>query len=450
MPKQKGLTLKRIAYIGHSTRKKARYDLDQDNAKENNAPATMVSGSCATSRPDNLPIGTVLCQPEAPHSSNSNLDHDTLSCGLAIIAGSLFGLSANEDLRQEEEHLIWGTYQKFFVEPVLSKDAGSVKGNEPEQLLESMQVYEFIQESGLVGEDSAQEDDSDDETEAETETEMETDEKMEMGDSNNSAAAWRILPSTFRAFDSVKQWLKIKKTPHLLTAKRWMRKMGYCWTKNPAGQYVDGHEHEDVVWYQQTIFLPAWQALEDRTRKWLTDNIDLELGPGETATPHTKGKGASLMVADFVSADHGWLRSLDGKTQGRNHAKNVMAILNEHYHDEDHVLVFDNATTHLKCADNALSARKMPKGIPKNGGNWGFEVNQVNADGKPVFDADGKICKIKVSMSDGRFDDGTMQPLYFPPNDLRGSEGIFKGMAVILKECKHKDPSKFTVPTTQS
>ncbi|KAF9219932.1 hypothetical protein BS17DRAFT_821199 [Gyrodon lividus] len=264
-----------------------------------------------------------------------------------------------------------------------------------------MQVYEFIQESGLVGEDSAQEDDSDDsddETEAETETEMEMDEEMEMGDSNNSAAAWRILPSTFREFDT--------------------------------GQYVDGHEHEDVVWYRQTIFLPAWQALEDRTRKWLTDNTDLELGPGETATPRTKGKGASLMVADFMSADHGWLRSLDGKTQGRNHAKNAMAILNEHYHDEDHVLVFDNATTHLKCADNALSARKMPKGIPKNGGNWGFEVNQVNADGKPVFDADGKICKIKVSMSDGRFDDGTMQPLYFPPNDPRGSKGIFKGMAI--------------------
>ncbi|KAF8834530.1 hypothetical protein BDN67DRAFT_865467, partial [Paxillus ammoniavirescens] len=59
----------------------------------------------------------------------------------------------------------------------------------------------------------------------------------------------------------VKQQLKIKKTPHLSIAKRWMRKMGYRWTKNLAGQYVDGHEHEDVVWYWQTIFLPAWQAL---------------------------------------------------------------------------------------------------------------------------------------------------------------------------------------------
>ncbi|KIK97120.1 hypothetical protein PAXRUDRAFT_136944, partial [Paxillus rubicundulus Ve08.2h10] len=57
---------------------------------------------------------------------------------------------------------------------------------------------------------------------------------------------------------------------------------------------------------------------------------------------------------------------------------------------------------------------------------------------------DGKVCKSKVPMLDGRFDDGTAQPLYFPPNDPRGPEGIFKGMAVILEERKCKDPSKFT------
>ncbi|KAF8834529.1 hypothetical protein BDN67DRAFT_1016408 [Paxillus ammoniavirescens] len=218
MPKQKGSTLKRMANLGHGARKKARYDLDQDDAKENNAPATVVSGSCATSHLNNLSTGTVLCQPEAPHLSNLNLDHDTPNCGLAIIAESLFGLSAHEDLRQEEEHLIWGTYQKFFVMPVLSKDAEpqklaasdctkvadhpvseagdlgsplrgwvSAKGDEPEQLLESMQVYEFIQESGLIGEDSAQENDSDDETE----TEMEMDKEMETDDSDDSAAGGR-------------------------------------------------------------------------------------------------------------------------------------------------------------------------------------------------------------------------------------------------------------------
>jgi hypothetical protein len=29
--------------------------------------------------------------------------------------------------------------------------------------------------------------------------------------------------------------------------------------------------------------------------------------------PYAKGEGESLMIADFVSADYGWLHSPDGK-----------------------------------------------------------------------------------------------------------------------------------------
>ncbi|KAI9574061.1 hypothetical protein HD554DRAFT_2166922 [Boletus coccyginus] len=115
-----------------------------------------------------------------------------------------------------------------------------------------------------------------------------------------------------------------------------------------------------------------------------------------------------------------------------------MGILDEYYGNKDHVLIFDNATTHLKRAENTLSACKMPKGILKNGTNWGVEVNQVGAD--------GKVCKVKMLMEDGRFNDGTVQPLYFPPDDPHGPEGIFKGMAVILEERKDKNPLLFTHP----
>jgi hypothetical protein len=81
--------------------------------------------------------------------------------------------------------------------------------------------------------------------------------------------------------------------------------------------------------------------------------------------PYVKGEGASLMVADFVSADYGWLRSPDGKQEARvlfkagkaqqgyftnedilEQATNAMDILEKHYPDEKHVLLFDNATTH--------------------------------------------------------------------------------------------------------
>ena len=40
-----------------------------------------------------------------------------------------------------------------------------------------------------------------------------------------------------------------------------------------------------------------------------------------------------------------------------------MDILDKYYAEEDHVLVFDNATTHTKWADGALSARSMLKSM---------------------------------------------------------------------------------------
>ena len=87
----------------------------------------------------------------------------------------------------------------------------------------------------------------------------------------------------------------------------------------------------------------------------------------EAAKPYAKGEGASHMVADLVSADYGWLQSPDGEEEaqvlfkaGKNHegyftAENILNqvakaidILEKYYLDEDHVLVYDNATTHQK------------------------------------------------------------------------------------------------------
>ncbi|KAJ7772400.1 hypothetical protein B0H16DRAFT_1242970, partial [Mycena metata] len=54
----------------------------------------------------------------------------------------------------------------------------------------------------------------------------------------------------------VRKRFGLKKGIHLATAQRWMKRMGYRWTKNPAGQFVDGHERPDVVYYRQTEFIP--------------------------------------------------------------------------------------------------------------------------------------------------------------------------------------------------
>lgn len=193
----------------------------------------------------------------------------------------------------------------------------------------------------------------------------------------------------YTSIPAVKEHLRLKKTISLATAQRWMKK--------PSGQYVDGHEQADIVYYRQSIFLPAWAELDHRIRLWTTDNQEIAneaLAAGrvlvvwfhdectfyandrqivcwvhesEKAVPQTKGEGASLMVADFISADYGWLMSADGTQSTQvlfkagkqregyftnadilNHTRTAMDVLDKDYKDEDHVLVFDNATTHLK------------------------------------------------------------------------------------------------------
>jgi hypothetical protein len=136
--------------------------------------------------------------------------------------------------------------------------------------------------------------------------------------------------------------LKIKKTVSLATAHCWLVKMGYWWTKKPSGQYVDGHEHNNVVHYHQHVFLPAWAEINHQTRMWSADNQEIVnealasgqilvvwfddectfytndqqivqwVRKGETAVLQAKGEGTLLMVANFVSADYGWLTSADG------------------------------------------------------------------------------------------------------------------------------------------
>jgi hypothetical protein len=91
------------------------------------------------------------------------------------------------------------------------------------------------------------------------------------------------------------------------------------------------------------------------------------------------------------------------------------------------------APTHLKRADNALSARNMSKFPTKpNKPFFGVLANVVDEHGKPVYSPDGKLLKNKVPMADAQFADGTPQSLYFPEGHEKA--GIFKGMAVILEE----------------
>ena len=65
-----------------------------------------------------------------------------------------------------------------------------------------------------------------------------------------------------------------------------------------------------------------------------------------------------MMIADYASPDYGFLQSPD-KTENAHEgyfmsedilrqASVVMDLLSKHYPNDDHVFVYDNATTHLK------------------------------------------------------------------------------------------------------
>ncbi|KAF9236314.1 hypothetical protein BU15DRAFT_50251 [Melanogaster broomeanus] len=114
-----------------------------------------------------------------------------------------------------------------------------------------------------------------------------------------------------------------------------------------------------------------------------------------------------------------------------------MDILEKYYPDKQHVLVFDNAMTHLKRADDALSAYKMSK-FPTKPGNpfFGVEQNIADANGKPVYTPNRKILKEKVQMWVMTKVDGTVQSLYFRV-DEENPRVPFKRMAKILEECRY-------------
>ncbi|KAF9504063.1 hypothetical protein BS47DRAFT_1374427 [Hydnum rufescens UP504] len=262
----------------------------------------------------------------------------------------------------------------------------------------------------------------------------------------------------------IKTHLGLERSISLKTASWWMWLMQYHWGKEPKGQYVDGHEWDDVVTYRQSTFLPAWAAVDAKTHKF-DDGGNLDpLTPvsscptviwnhnDKTAKPYAKGKGTSLMVADFVSPDYGWLREPVFLRPGKERdsyfmcdevlaqVTKAMDVLDKHYRMEDHVFVYDNVTTHKKHADNALSARHMPKYPPnpngkgrKKGENWGVKVPLLGPNGNVIHGSDRKVVKVFKKMADAQFSDGRPQPLYFP-DDHPQYPGLFKGMAVILEE----------------
>ncbi|KAJ7308753.1 hypothetical protein DFH08DRAFT_719618, partial [Mycena albidolilacea] len=140
----------------------------------------------------------------------------------------------------------------------------------------------------------------------------------------------------------------LEKTISISTARRYLNELGYRWvTIFKKGQYCDSHEREDVVYYREEVYLPTLKGFQDRSCIFEADGsvITPSLPPGARRTviwyhdesifyahdrrrkawyhkdadaiPYKKGDGVSYMVANYFSADFGWLRTSDGKPSAR-------------------------------------------------------------------------------------------------------------------------------------
>ncbi|EJD42266.1 hypothetical protein AURDEDRAFT_138271 [Auricularia subglabra TFB-10046 SS5] len=252
----------------------------------------------------------------------------------------------------------------------------------------------------------------------------------------------------------------------------------YRYRFKASGQYEDGHERKDVVWYRAKIYIPAIKSLLPRTVEYNKAGDEVHPQTREFAEnrqvilwyhdesifyahdqlhpkPLPKGEGASLMVADFVSAPFGWLRSPDGLASAHRifhpgvnrdgyfnnedilqQAQDAADIVTTHYPDYEHVFIYDNATTHRKRTDDALSALHMPKFMSKTAEeNWCVERTVIHPEtGRPQRRPDGKVQKEHIRMADTvNPKTGERQSLYYP-DDHPTAPGRFKGMGQILIE----------------
>jgi len=148
----------------------------------------------------------------------------------------------------------------------------------------------------------------------------------------------RILVE-YLSWPDVKENHGITKTISEQTACHYLNSLGYQWSLPKKGQYQDGHEHADVVQYWNQIFILQWKEIGPQMWKWTKEDKP-EAGPlpgqhviawfhdktvfyahdrckkgwhhkDAPAKPYSKGEGALLMIANFVSSNFGWLQSPD-------------------------------------------------------------------------------------------------------------------------------------------
>jgi hypothetical protein len=121
-------------------------------------------------------------------------------------------------------------------------------------------------------------------------------------------------------------------------------------------------------------------------------------------------------------------------------AESAMDILDEFYPNDEHIFIYDNATTHLMWPEDAVSTVHMP-------------MKPVSLD-KPNFGVKMMVDGVekRVRMADGILPNGQSQSFYFsdrlPRNDPNYAyRGRFKGMKNIILERRRVRGSNLPDPS---
>ncbi|KAK3808340.1 MAG: hypothetical protein J3Q66DRAFT_354565 [Benniella sp.] len=176
----------------------------------------------------------------------------------------------------------------------------------------------------------------------------------------------RISPELLRK-KVCKDWFNDEGGISLTTAKRWLKKLGWERSRTGPGLYDDGHERKDVVEYRMK-FVEEMKSVERRMMRF----------PGHRPEGLLEGERPLI----FYTHDEVSFHSNDGQRfkyhrvgkrplyrqthedcwNGAKLAVQFEKLIEYHkrvHPDCDAVVAFDNATSHLSLALDALDARRM-------------------------------------------------------------------------------------------
>ncbi|KAF8748767.1 hypothetical protein RHS01_10591 [Rhizoctonia solani] len=210
--------------------------------------------------------------------------------------------------------------------------------------------------------------------------------------------------------------LGVPKAICLRTAQRWMTKYGgFRWRTKLKGQYIDGHERANVVEYCKKTYVTFMKAIERLTTIYNEHGVPdpeqpILIFPGEKPIivwfhdkstffandrqivwwlaqmniqkPVKKEREIQLWWRFCVctvrvvtgekwgirtSHSQAWINRDGWFTSARvvKQLEDAVKIVQEVYPEYTHVFVYDNAPSHTKRPEDAISAQSMPKGEVK-------------------------------------------------------------------------------------